>query len=114
MGAEALSEEGEGFLIGASYGAVMLPDEGRSASDLLATADLRMYASKQRGRPSAARQTTDALVRVQEERSALLGPHVSEVAAIAEVVGERLGLSEQLLMSLRQSDGLSSIGKVAI
>jgi diguanylate cyclase (GGDEF)-like protein len=114
MGAEALSEEGEGFLIGASYGAVMLPDEGRSPSDLLATADLRMYAFKQKGRPSAARQTTDALVRVQEERSPLLGPHVSEVTALAEAVAERLGLPEQRLHNLRQTAELHDVGKMAI
>jgi diguanylate cyclase (GGDEF)-like protein len=114
MGADALSEEGEGFVIGASYGTVLLPDEAGSASDLLATADLRMYASKQKGRPSAARQTTDVLVRVQEERSPLLGPHVSEVAAIAEAVGERLGLPEQRLLRLRQTAELHDVGKMAI
>src|SRR5262245_55536275 len=114
MGAEALSEEGEGFMIGTSYGAVVLPDEGRSPSDLLATADLRMYAFKQKGRPSAARQTTDALVCVQEERLPLLGPHVSEVAALAEAVGNRLGLSEQRLHNLRQTAELHDVGKMAI
>jgi len=114
MGAEALTEEGEGFAIGASYGAAILPDEGRAPSDLLATADLRMYAFKQKGRPSAARQTTDALVRVQEERSPLLGPHVSEVAALAEAVGERLGLPEQRLHNLRQTAELHDVGKMAI
>jgi len=114
MGAEALSEEGEGFVIGASYGAVVLPEEGRSPSDLLATADLRMYAFKQKGRPSAARQTTDALVRVQEERSPLLGPHVSEVTALAEAVAERLGLPEPRLHRLRQTAELHDVGKMAI
>jgi diguanylate cyclase (GGDEF)-like protein len=114
MGAEALREEGDGFTIGASYGAVLLPEEGRSASDLLATADLRMYAFKQKGRPSTARQTTDALVRAQHERSPLLGPHVSEVAALAEAVGLRLGLPEQRLHRLRQTAELHDVGKMAI
>jgi HD-GYP domain-containing protein (c-di-GMP phosphodiesterase class II) len=114
MGAEALTEEGEGFSIGASYGAVTLPDEAGSPSDLLATADLRMYAFKQKGRPSAARQTTDALVRVQHERSPVLGPHVSEVAGLAEAVGERLGLSEHRLQRLRETAELHDVGKMAI
>jgi two-component system cell cycle response regulator len=114
MGADALREEGEGFAITASYGAVLLPDEARSASDLLATADLRMYAFKQNGRPSMARQTTDALVRAQLERSALLGPHVSEVAELAEEVGQRLGLPEHRLLRLRQTAELHDVGKVAI
>jgi diguanylate cyclase (GGDEF)-like protein len=114
MGADALCEEGEGFVIGASSGAVVVPDEAGSPTDLLSTADLRMYASKQKGRPSAARQTTDALVRVQAERSPLLGPHVSEVAAIAEAVGVRLGLPEQRLLRLRQTAELHDVGKMAI
>src|SRR6266508_154338 len=114
LGSEALSEAGEGFAIGASYGAVGLPDEARAPSDVLATADLRMYAYKQKGRPSAARQTTDALVRVQLERSPLLGPHVSEVAALAEAVGELMGLPEHRLHTLRQTAELHDIGKMSI
>jgi diguanylate cyclase (GGDEF)-like protein len=114
MGAEALREEGEGFAIRASFGSVIVPDESASASDLLATADLRMYASKQEGRPSAARQTTDALVRVQHERSPLLGPHVSQVTALAEEVGLRLGLPERRLHLLRRAAELHDVGKMAI
>jgi diguanylate cyclase (GGDEF)-like protein len=114
MGADALREEGEGFSIGASYGPVLLPDEAGTPSEALATADLRMYAFKHRGRPSAARQTTDALVRVQHERSPLLGPHVSDVADLAEAVGERLGLPEVRLHQLRQAAELHDVGKMAI
>jgi diguanylate cyclase (GGDEF)-like protein len=113
-GAEALSEEGEGFAIGASYGAVVLPDEARLPSDVLAMADLRMYAYKQQGRPSAARQITDALVRVQNERSPALGPHVSEVAVLAEAVGHRMRLPEHRLHELRQTAELHDVGKMAI
>jgi diguanylate cyclase (GGDEF)-like protein len=114
IGAEALREEGEGFSIAASYGAVALPDEARTPSNVLATADLRMYAFKQKGRPSPARQTTDVLVRVQHERSPLLGPHVSEVAELAEAVGERLGLPEHRLQRLRETAELHDVGKMAI
>ena len=114
LGAQALSEEGEGFTIGASHGAVVLPDEARTPSEALATADLRMYAFKQKGRPSAARQTTDALVRVQHERSPTLGPHVSEVAVLAEVVGERMMLPEHRLHDLCQTAELHDVGKMAI
>jgi HD-GYP domain-containing protein (c-di-GMP phosphodiesterase class II) len=73
-----------------------------------------MYAFKQNGRPSTARQTTDALVRAQLERSAPLGPHVSEVADLSEAVGLRLGLSEARLHRLRQAAELHDVGKVAI
>jgi len=114
MGAKALREEGEGFSIGASHGAVALPEEASSPSDVLATADLRMYAFKREGRPSAARQTTDALIRVQFERSPLLGPHVSDVAEVAEAVGVRLGLPEHRLQRLRETAELHDVGKMAI
>jgi diguanylate cyclase (GGDEF)-like protein len=114
LGAEALTEEGEGFAIRASYGTVVLPDDARASSDILATADLRMYAYKQKGRPSAARQTTDALVRVQLERLPTLGPHVSDVARLAEAVGERMGLPEHRVFALRQTAELHDVGKMAI
>jgi diguanylate cyclase (GGDEF)-like protein len=114
LGAQALQEEGEGFLIGASYGAVALPDEAHAPSDALGVADLRMYAYKHKGRPSTAQQTTDALVRVQYERSPLLGPHVSDVAKLAVATGERLGLPEHRLHWLRQTAELHDVGKMAI
>ena len=114
VGIEALSEEGEGFAIGASYGSVVVPDEAHTPSDILATADLRMYTAKQQGRPSAARQTTDALVRVQRERSPALGPHVSDVTVLAAAVGERLDLPEHRLHALRQTAELHDVGKMAI
>jgi diguanylate cyclase (GGDEF)-like protein len=114
IGAEALRDEGEGFAIGASYGAVVAPDEGDSPTELLSIADLRMYAFKHKGRPSTAKQTTDALLRVQHERSPLLGPHASDVAELAEVMGVRLGLPEQQLNRLRQTAELHDIGKMAI
>jgi diguanylate cyclase (GGDEF)-like protein len=114
QGAEALSEEGEGFAIGASYGCVVLPDEAHTSADALAIADLRMYARKNASRPSAGRQTTDVLVRVQSERYPALGPHVSEVGQLATAIGERLGLSARQLRLLRQAAELHDVGKIAI
>jgi diguanylate cyclase (GGDEF)-like protein len=114
VGARALSEAGKGFSITASHGSVVFPDETRKPSELLASADLRMYANKNKGRPSAARQTTDVLVRVQRERSSLLGPHASEVAELAAAIGQRLGLADQALHLLQQAAELHDIGKVAI
>jgi diguanylate cyclase (GGDEF)-like protein len=114
VSADALREEGEGFVICASHGAVVLPDEARTPSELLATADLRMYGFKQKGRPSAARQTTDALVRVQYERSPLLGPHVSEVAELADAIARYIRLPEARLSCLRQVAELHDVGKMAI
>jgi diguanylate cyclase (GGDEF)-like protein len=114
VGARALSESGEGFTISASHGSVLIPDEAQDSSDLLTTADLRMYANKNNGRPSPARQTTDVLVRVQHERSTLLGPHISQVAELAMAIGTRMGLTDQSLHVLGQAAELHDIGKMAI
>src|SRR3954447_13233116 len=48
--AMALSEQGEGFYVGCSYGAVTLPLEAWEAADALRIADQRMYAQKHAGR----------------------------------------------------------------
>jgi diguanylate cyclase (GGDEF)-like protein len=114
VGKTALTEEGEAFTVTASFGSVLVPDEAQAPSDALTIADMRMYANKQLGRPSPARQATDVLVRVQHERSPLLGPHVSDVAELARAVGARLGLPEPRLHLLYQAAELHDVGKMAI
>jgi diguanylate cyclase (GGDEF)-like protein/putative nucleotidyltransferase with HDIG domain len=114
LGARVLSESGDGFAISASQGSVVIPDDAREPSELLAIADLRMYANKNSGRRSPARQTTDVLVRVQHERSALLGPHVSEVTELAGAVARRMGLVDRSLQLIEQAAQLHDIGKMAI
>ena len=76
----ALCEEGEGYPIGCSHGAILLPDEAADATDAMRLADQRMYACKQDGRLSAIRQATDALLRAMTERFPDLGDHTAEVA----------------------------------
>ncbi len=50
-GAErALSEQGDGFSISASFGVVTLPDEAGTVSEALGLADQRMYAQKRADR----------------------------------------------------------------
>jgi diguanylate cyclase (GGDEF)-like protein len=114
LGKAALTEEGEAFTVTASFGSVFLPDDAHEPSEALTMADMRMYANKQLGRPSPARQATDVLVRVQHERSPLLGPHVSDVAELARAVGQRLGLPEPRLHLLYQAAELHDVGKMAI
>jgi diguanylate cyclase (GGDEF)-like protein/putative nucleotidyltransferase with HDIG domain len=114
LGAQALSEAGEGFTITASHGTVLLPSDAQAPADALAICDLRMYACKQGGRPSPARQTTDVLVRVQTERSQSLGPHVCEVGDLAVAVADQLGLPEHRVALVRQAAELHDIGKMAI
>ena len=114
VGEAALSERGLGFAVGASSGGVLLPLEATTTSDALSMADLRMYARKNGGRPSPARQTADVLVRVLHERSELLGPHSEDVANLAVDIGQRLGLPEHRLETLRQAAVLHDVGKIAI
>lgn len=113
--AGALSERGEGFNVACSYGWVVLPHEGiTDASDALRLADRRMYAQKNLGRASAGRQATDALLQVLSERSAELGVHMHDVAALCDEVATRLGLPVEQRGPLLQAASLHDIGKAAI
>ena len=51
----ALTERGEAFAIGCSFGSVLVPAEADTAASALRFADQRMYVHKQGGRPSAVR-----------------------------------------------------------
>jgi two-component system cell cycle response regulator len=110
----ALSEQGEGFYVGCSYGAVRLPEESADAADALRLADQRMYAQKHAGRRSASRQSADVLLRALSERSPELGGSVNVVATLAEATARRLGLTRPELETVRHAAELHDIGKVAI
>jgi diguanylate cyclase (GGDEF)-like protein len=112
--AEALHEHGEGFMVGASYGAVLLPIETGDVTEALRLADQRMYSQKSSSRMSATRQATDVLLQTLGERSAQLGEHVSEVVLLAEGVARRLGLPADQVEEVRQAAALHDIGKLAI
>ena len=62
--ARSLSAEGEGYWVGCSYGFIRLPDEAADSDSAMRIADQRMYASKNAGRMSAARQAHDVLLAV--------------------------------------------------
>jgi hypothetical protein len=64
----ALSEQGEGFSITASHGAVSLPNEVPTATQALRLADERMYANKAGRSRASSRQTHDVLLRMLDER----------------------------------------------
>ena len=80
--AAALSEHGDGFSIGCSFGAIALPIEASDPVEALRIADQRMYANKHAGRMSAGRQSKDVLLRALAERDPGLGTH-SDVVAMA-------------------------------
>jgi diguanylate cyclase (GGDEF)-like protein len=110
----ALSEHGEGFAVGASYGSTLLPVEGDDPAEALRVADQRMYAAKAGGRASVGRQTTDVLVRVLAERYPDLGEHLDDVTQLCHHVAQTLDLPDEERASLLQAASLHDIGKAAV
>ncbi len=110
----ALTEEGEGFSVGCSYGSVLLPAEAAELTEALRIADDRMYLHKQRNRPGADRQSIDVLVSVLQERDSQLAHHLADVADLAEAICRRLQVSGPELQTIRQAAELHDVGKLAI
>jgi HD-GYP domain-containing protein (c-di-GMP phosphodiesterase class II) len=113
-GAEAFSENGEGFQITSSWGAALIPVEASSAEDALRLADQRMYERKAASRSSVSRQIADVLVQVMSERDLGLHDHLSGVARLAQLTTIELGLPEFEASSTRLAAELHDIGKAGI
>lgn len=113
--AEALSEIGTGFSIGASYGIVTIPTEANDVSAALHIADTRMYATKN-GRRSATivAQIRDVLLGVTAEHSPALPGHMLEVGELSRDVARRLGLDAETVELTLRAGELHDIGKLAI
>jgi two-component system, cell cycle response regulator len=114
LAAAALSEQGEGFTVRASHGAVILPHEARDATLALRISDQRMYAHKDDRRSSATRQTRDILLQILHEREPELGTHLKGVAKLALGVGSRLELVAEQLDEIVRAAELHDVGKMAI
>ncbi len=110
----ALSEHGDGFQVGASYGIARLPDEADSPAAALHVADIRLYDDKASGRPSADRQSTDVLMALIDERGTGLREHVEQVATLTELTARRLGLSDTDTRRAALAARLHDVGKAAI
>jgi diguanylate cyclase (GGDEF)-like protein len=108
----ALSETGDGFAVSSSYGAVFLPHEAATASDVLRVADQRLYDQKRTR--SGRRSPQEILLEALYERSPELRAHIENVATSAVAVGEVLGLADDELEELRLAARLHDIGKLAI
>jgi diguanylate cyclase (GGDEF)-like protein len=109
----ALSDSGEGWEVGCSWGVTWMPSEADGPSQALRIADERMYAQKA-SRASASHQTTAALVQVLAERDIDLGAHTSHVARLSTATARQLGLPEHEVMQISQAAQLHDIGKTAI
>jgi two-component system cell cycle response regulator len=112
--AKALEEEGEGFVITAASGAILIPDETDELSEALRIADTRLYGNKDSRRASAVRQSKDVLLSVLNERDAELRGHLTSVAQLARAVGKRLELAPHELHDLGLAAELHDVGKLAI
>jgi diguanylate cyclase (GGDEF)-like protein len=112
--AAALSEHGEGFAIGCSYGSILLPTEAQTAETALRLADQRMYAQKRGDRSSASRQSADVLLRALAERNPELGNHLLDVAEMAALVAQLFSLPPEEVESVREAAELHDVGKVAV
>ncbi len=110
----ALSEQGEGFTIGASRGSILIPVEATDHEEALRLADQRMYADKSDSRTSAGRQAADALLRVLAERHPEIGEHLDDVTELCARMADSMGLPEDERSALLQAASLHDIGKAAV
>jgi two-component system, cell cycle response regulator len=111
---EALSEQGEGFAIGASAGCALLHEEARDAEEALRIADRRLYAEKNSGRVSARLQSARVLRSALSEHDPELGGHTDEVASLVIDVARRLGLDDDEVERVAIAAELHDIGKIAV
>ena len=110
----ALSADGEGFSVTASYGSVVIPGDAATPTEALRLADDRMYACKSGRRSSARQQTHDALLGLLRERQPALHDHLRHVGELAHAVGRHLGMDTEQLDVLCRAAELHDIGKAAI
>ncbi len=110
---EALSERGEGFDIGSSFGAVMLSDEATDASHALQLADERLYAQKYSRRGESER-TMAALLAALSFREPELEAQRADAGVLALEVGTMLGLRRDELDELERAAQLHDLGKIAV
>lgn len=111
---EALRDDGDSFVVTASYGLVRLPEEARDVTEALRLADTRMYEHKRSGRSSTATQATELARSVIAEHDDGLHAHSTGVAEMAVAVGRQLDLDEAQLIDLRRLAQLHDIGKVGV
>ena len=110
----ALSERGEGFVITASQGNVLLPSEAGSTKEAMQLADRRMYANKVSERTSAGSQSRDVLVTALRERQPELAEQAVDVAELVLAVVEELGMEAEQRDETYRAAQLHETGKMAI
>ncbi len=112
--AGSLLERGEHFIIGASYGEVLLGSETRDIDEALRIADQRLYAQKMLLSRPTSPEWRDVLLGLLRERDPELGTHVQQVADLSLQLGRKLNLEADDLRNLVAAAELHDIGKAAI
>ncbi len=112
--AATLREEGEGFVISASQGSVLLPSEASTARAAMQVADRRMYADKAGERVSAGSQSRDVLLAALRERQPRLAEQAVDVAGLALAVADQLEMSAEERDETYRAAQLHEVGKMAI
>jgi two-component system, cell cycle response regulator len=109
----ALTEHGEGFEVGTSFGAIVMPEEATDASQALRVADERLYAQKHSRRLESDRMM-DALLEALSLREPDLPMHLDTVGSLAVDVGHALELRPDELDELVRAAQLHDLGKLAV
>jgi two-component system, cell cycle response regulator len=114
VAAEALSETGQTFEVGCSYGMVVVPGEAPDAESAMLLADARMYEHKGGRRPDPASESQEVLVRALLERNSELGQHNDDVAELVVALCHELALDHAATVATRRAAELHDVGKLAI
>ena len=111
---EALSEQGSGFHVRTSHGAVLMPQEATEVSQALTLADQRLYLHKD-GRPNSPKeQLRDVLLQAFRERQPELQRDATGVRELSAQVARCLGLQSEDVDVLSRAAELHDVGKIAV
>jgi diguanylate cyclase (GGDEF)-like protein/putative nucleotidyltransferase with HDIG domain len=112
--AASITEAGEGFTIGASYGTAILPDDAGDVETALHVADARMYERKFGRRDLTTQDGADVLLAVLQEHSGSLADHGDAVAKLSAATARRLGLTDADVETVALAARLHDVGKLAM
>ncbi len=112
--AAALTEQGSGFAVTASYGLAVVPDDAATGSAALQLADQRMYADKTRSSRAGRQRTRDVLMQILTERTPELHQHCGDVGRLARGTARYFPLDSEQLDELLRAAELHDVGKLAI
>jgi diguanylate cyclase (GGDEF)-like protein len=115
----------EGLPLTVSIGLAAHPEHGIVRDELLATADVALYASKRSGKNRTsvagadvvpAAPPSDGAVRLTllHEKDPATVAHAAQVATLAVELARRLGVGDERLADLRTAAQLHDIGKIAV